>query len=73
MICTQCISSCRTCAKGSPATCVDCGDGAYLDSLNTGKCKPCSPNCKTCSSKGCNECWEGFNLNEQMTCSENCV
>jgi hypothetical protein len=57
LICAPCVSSCRTCAEGQPAECLECGEGFYL----AGKeCAPCSENCATCSAAGCTACAEDF-------------
>ena len=68
-VCVQCINNCRNCAKGQPANCLDCGDGAYLAS---DFCNLCSPYCQTCSQLGCSQCYTGYKLNDDLLCSQLC-
>lgn len=69
-ICAPCISTCRTCAKGQPATCLSCGPGFYI---SAGNCIACTVNCNNCNSAGCMSCISGFFLTSALTCSLNCA
>ena len=69
-ICAPCITTCRTCALGKPASCLTCGSGFYLSGAS---CVPCITNCNACNAAGCSACITCYFLTSALTCSLKCI
>jgi hypothetical protein len=68
-ICNQ--TSCKVCANHSEE-CTECKPEYYLNSTDD-QCYACEANCKNCSdSVMCNECNNGFDLDDTNTCVRIC-
>jgi len=71
--CEACVDNCRMCAK-TAARCDYCKDRFFVES-DTGLCKPCPENCKTCGDiNTCSICNIGFYLdgNTCSPCDDSC-
>ncbi|XP_052761447.1 scavenger receptor class F member 1-like [Mya arenaria] len=63
--------NCLRCHRRHGNICLKCTFGYYLNNYN---CFDCRPQCQSCSSYGCNSCYDGYWGNPCDTkCAQNCV
>ena len=73
-VCVSCPNGCIECDVN--LKCISCSSNLYLVP-ETGECKSCGGNCKTCSASSCSECLQEYYVDSKdkkcIRCPENCM